>query len=168
MNVERWMDEMGRRLGSKCRGWLGRTALQWVLVLASAWFAPAHAATEGKLDAGEAPKHHAQRHVSRQTLDDRVKMLSQALDLDAKQQAGLRKVLESQREQVRRVWADANVPAGYRIAETQAIGDRTADQIRSILNDEQKKKFNPPRPLHEAEDPAKRSVEDWMRAAEPK
>jgi hypothetical protein len=99
--------------------------------------------------------------------DDRVRILSRALDLDAKQQSELRKVLERQREQIRKVWSDTSVPAGYRVIATRAISDKTADQIRALLNDEQKKKYNPPRQAHEAAAPSSTTVEDWMKAADP-
>jgi protein CpxP len=128
------------------------------------------AAAEGQAEAGPAPKHPARRHhVAGQGLDDRIKALTKALDLDAKQQAELRKVLESQREQVRKVWDDATVPAGYRVTTTQAISDKTADQIRALLTEEQRKKYKPPRVPHEAASGAgTRSVEDWMNATQPK
>jgi hypothetical protein len=103
----------------------------------------------------------------RSVLDVRVKALTKALDLDAAQQSELKKVLEDQREQVRNVWADTAVAAPYRISATRAINDKTADRNRALLNDEQKKKYNPPRPPHEAA-PDGPSVEDWMNAAKRK
>lgn len=90
-------------------------------------------------------------------------MLSKSLDLDARQRSDLRKVLEDQREQVSRVWSDTSVPAAYRVSATQAISDRTADQIRALLNDEQRKRYNPPKPPHEATPGSARpSVDPWM------
>ena len=103
------------------------------------------------------------RHSTRSTLEERVRALTQALDLDAVQQSELRKVLESQREQVARIWADSSVAPGYRIIATQAISDKTADRIRGLLNDEQRKRFNPPKPPHDAASGAARpNVEDWI------
>lgn len=90
-------------------------------------------------------------------------MLSKALGLDASQLSGLRKVLEAQREQVSRVWSDTSVPAAYRVSATQTISDKTADQIRALLNEEQKKRYNPPKPPHEATRGSTRpSLEAWM------
>ena len=118
--------------------------------------------TESSATQRQAPRHHT-------SLDDRVKALTRALDLDAKQQSELRKVLEGQREQVMRVWSDTSVPAAYRVSATQTISDQTADQIRALLNEEQRKKYNPPRPPHEATaGSARPSVEDWMGTAKPK
>jgi len=54
-----------------------------------------------------------------------------------------------------------------RISATRAIEDNTADQIRALLSDEQKKKYNPSRPPHKmgpgVDEP---SVEDWMKATQ--
>jgi hypothetical protein len=115
-----------------------------------------------------APFTQAKRHHNGTGLDDRVNTLTKALDLDATQQSGLRKVLESQREQVARVWNDESVPAAYRVVATQAISDKTADQIRALLNDEQKKKYNPPKPHNAAPGSTGPSVEDWMNKTKPK
>jgi len=99
------------------------------------------------------------------TLEDRVSILTQWLSLDATQQTELRKVLQGQREQVRSLWSDTSVPAAYRISATQAISDKTGDQIRAMLNEVQKKKFNPPRPPRdETAASARPNVEDWMNA----
>ena len=90
-------------------------------------------------------------------------MLSKALHLDARQQSELRKVLAGQREQLSKVWSDTSVPAAWRVSATQAISDKTADQIRALLNEEQKKRYNPPKPPHEAmRASARPSVEAWM------
>jgi hypothetical protein len=120
--------------------------------------AQAQAAAAGAGGASKRAAHHRSR---RSGLEDRVAMLTKALDLDAKQQLALRKVLEREREQVREVWSDTSVAPALRVAATQAIGDRTADQVRALLNDEQKKRYNPPRQVHEAAG-SSRSIEDWM------
>lgn len=89
-------------------------------------------------------------------------MLAKALDLDARQRSELRKVLEDQREQVSRAWSDTSVPAPYRVLSTQVITDRTADRIRALLNDEQRKRYNPPRRPYETPGSARPSVDAWM------
>ena len=115
-----------------------------------------------------APQTRAQRYRNGTGLDDRVNTLTKALDLDATQQSGLRKVLEGQREQVARVWNDESAPAAYRVSATRAISNKTADQIRALLNDEQKKKYNPPKPHSTAAGSTGPSVEDWMNKTKPK
>lgn len=122
----------------------------------------ANAVTEVQGASGEPHVRSAAHQHSGHTLEDRVRILTQWLGLDATQQTELRKVLQGQREQVRSLWSDTSVPAAQRISATQAISDRTGDQIRAMLNEEQKKKFNPPRPPHDTS--ARPNVEDWMNA----
>ena len=146
---------------------INKLAYYLVLVLAVTNHVPAYAYTGEQGSAVEAPTHQVQHRPG--SLEDRVRALSQALNLDESQQSALRKVLEGQREQVIKVWSDSSVPAAYRISATQAISDRTADQIRALLNEEQKKKYNPPRQSHqEATGTNKRSVEEWMDATRAK
>ena len=143
------------------RTWLGSAVVH--LALAVPCVTCAYATAQDQPAGAEAARRHAPRHAAGASLDDRVKMLSKALALDAKQQAELRRVLERQREEVMKVWNDASLPAPYRVSATQAISDRTADQIRALLNEEQRKKYNPPKQPHvAAEGLGRRSVEDWM------
>ena len=118
-----------------------------------------------KLGAAVAANPVPRPQHSRASLDGRVHTLSQALNLDATQQSKLRMLLVSQREQVGRLWNDTAVPPAYRVSATRAISEQTADRIRALLNEEQRKKFNPPRRPREAADAATPSVEDWMNKA---
>jgi hypothetical protein len=114
--------------------------------------------------AGHSAGRSAARHANGSGLEERVHELTQALELDVAQQQALRKVLTDQREQTLRVWNDSSsVPAAFRIAALKAITDHTADQIRALLNDEQRKKYNPPRrPSQDAE--PRPDVGAWMDA----
>jgi hypothetical protein len=150
------------------KGGMVRPVLHLALLLALGCLIPAQADTAGQGSAGDSTVRQGQRHYKKHSLEERVRKLTQWLALDATQQSELRKVLEDQREQIRKVWDDASVPAAYRISATQAISDKTADQIRALLNEEQRKKFNPPRQPREAAGSVKPSVEDWMDAAKPK
>jgi hypothetical protein len=120
---------------------------------------PARAAGDGRPPAVDVAHRHAPRKHQAHGLEDRVRILTKALDLDPRQQEGLRKILQSQREQVMKAWSDASVAPAYRVAATQAIEDGTADRIRALLNDEQRKKYNPPRQAHQAPGSG---VEEWM------
>ena len=165
MAAECWIHVMSRRTGAQPIEWFGRVARHCVLALAGACGFSAHATAEAQDAAGAAPRHRATRHVAAPSLDDRVKALSKALDLDAKQQSELKTLLDDQREQVRRVWANAAVPVAYRIGETQAIDDKTAERIRALLNEEQKQKYNPPRQPQPAAQSVP-NVEAWMNPAQ--
>ena len=89
-----------------------------------------------------------------------MKVLAKALDLDARQQGELGKILESQRQAVTKIWSDPALLSAERVPATRAVEDRTAEQIRAILNDEQKKRYNPPKPQGVQGPPP--NVEAWM------
>ena len=114
-------------------------------------------------------RRKAPRRESGTSLDHHIRILSKALDLDTLQQSQLRSVLESQRAEVARIWSDTTVPAEYRISATRAISDQTADRIRALLTEEQRKKYDPHVKPH-AMTPAagERTVEEWMEATKPK
>jgi hypothetical protein len=102
-------------------------------------------------------------------LDDRVQLLTAELELDSTQQQDVRKLLEEQRAQVQRVWSARAIPSAQRVAATKAISDKTADGIRELLNEEQRKKYTAARRPHAAgDDDARQSLEYWMDASRPK
>ena len=126
------------------------------------------AATEGTAESSAAvASHPASRQHRPRGLEDRVELMARELDLDSGQRIALRKILEEQRVQVARVWDDASVPGAIRVSTTQAISDRTADQIRALLNDEQRKKYIQPRHRDTAVGTPGGRVESWMNPGKP-
>jgi hypothetical protein len=104
-----------------------------------------------------------------QTLDYRMKLLTAELNLDPAQQAQVRQALEEQRQQMKALWADTSIPAGQRVNATRVISDKTADRIRGLLNEEQRKKYIAERkPRAAGDDAGKPDVEHWMEATRPK
>ena len=173
------------------RGKVGRLALRLAMALAmlGAGPRPAHAATDPTdatepavaaeaagaapaFDDNEAatpvPQDTARRRKRASPLDRRVMLLARELGLDATQRTQVKKVLEGQRADVARVWNDPSIPAARRVSATQAIGDRTADRIRALLNDEQRKKYIKPRQRAAAVGTAGGDVESWMNAGKRK
>lgn len=176
------------------RGKVGRLALRLSMALAmvGAGLGPAHAAAdpadpadatppagaaeaagaapavEGDQAAVQVPQDTPRRERRVSPLDRRVILLTRELGLDATQQARVKKVLERQREEVARVWSDASIPAARRVSATQAISDRTADRIRALLNDEQRKKYIKPRQREVAVGAAGGDAEAWMYAGKRK
>jgi hypothetical protein len=133
-----------------------------VLALAGLGSLPSQvrAAEQGQ---GAVDRHAPGRHARRSGLEDRVAMLTKALDLDPIQQGALRKVLQRQREQVLRIWSDGSMPSAERIASTTAASKQTAKQIRALLNEEQRKKYDPPPPGDPGRAVGNAHVEDWMK-----
>jgi hypothetical protein len=105
--------------------------------------APAEAAA---VSAGTAPAHSRAGPQGRAGLDERVALLTKELDLDAAQQAEVRRILMMQRMEIVQAWSDESQPAQVRVAATRVSGDRTAERIRTILNDTQREKYLKARP----------------------
>ena len=103
-------------------------------------------------------------HRGRVSLDDQVKGLAKNLDLSEAQQAAVKRILERRQQESLRIMRTSSGPDG--IGRLQALQIRTVEQIRSVLNDEQKKKYNPLTPAPPQTSP-QRSVEDWMKATTP-
>jgi len=135
-----------------------------VLSAQAADVGPGSAATTTPPPASDtgARAHRAQRSG----LTSRVQLMTKELDLDVRQQTELKTILEAQRSEVSRVWSDPSVPSAVRVGATQVIGERTADRIRAMLSDEQRKKYIQPR-QHEAPVGAPGGdVQTWMSAAQ--
>jgi hypothetical protein len=104
----------------------------------------------------------------RLTLDDRVKALAKTLELSETQQVSVKKILEERQQEMLRIRTDASIPPGGRIDRLRALQDQTVYRIRAILNDEQKKKYDPLAVRKVGPAPDQRSVEDWIKATTPK
>src|SRR5256885_2130461 len=74
-------------------------------------------------------------------IDERVAIYAKALGLDDSQQSRLKALLLDQRQQVQRLWNDTSMSPAQRVYTTRAIGDATADAIRAMLTEEQRKKY---------------------------
>jgi len=95
-------------------------------------------------------------------LEHRVELLTRELDLDGAQRLKVKALLESQREQVLRVWNDETVPGALRVKRTQVISEGTEDSIRAMLTDEQKRKYAKPRPAGGTAGSTSADLGTWM------
>jgi hypothetical protein len=102
------------------------------------------------------------------TLDGRVRLLAKELDLNATQQAQVKKLLIAQREQVAALWNETALPAALRVSRTQSISDHTADQIRALLTEPQREKYIKPRQRPAPVGTAGASVGAWPPAGNAK
>jgi biopolymer transport protein ExbD len=108
--------------------------------------------------------HPTQRRVS---LDDRVKTLATSLGLNEAQQAAVKKILEQRQQETLRLRRDASIPGSVRIERLRALQDQTVQRIRLVLNDEQKKKYDPLAVRQTGPAPGQKSVEDWLKVTTP-
>ena len=138
---------MSRRSAASGKSRCVRPARYLALIcLAASWISSGQADTLALVPVAADMGSAALRDHNGASLDERVKRLAQALDLDVTQQSELRQLLEGQRDQLRRVWSETSWPAAYRISATQAVADYVLDQIKALLNDDQRHKFNLLRP----------------------
>jgi Tfp pilus assembly protein FimV len=104
------------------------------------------------------------RHQGRANAEARWQELVKGLKLDAAQQAEVRRALQAEREAIRRLLSAPPDPEVPRVAAIHAISDRTAERIRAVLNDEQKKLYGQPLPHDVAAGEGKPGVEAWQKA----
>jgi hypothetical protein len=109
-----------------------------------------------------APPAPQRSFYRRSTLDERVKRFAKALNLDETQQVGLKKVLEHQQVQTRQIQLDQSLSGTDRISRIRDLQRDTVSQIRALLNEEQKKKYDPLN--HTTETNSSDSyVNDWLK-----
>jgi hypothetical protein len=99
-------------------------------------------------------------------LDERVRLISKELNLDANQEAQVRKILLAQRADLTKLWNDDSIPAAKRVGTTQAISEQTAGRIRALLTDEQKVKYLKARPHDTPVGAPGSDVEKWITATQ--
>ena len=112
---------------------------------------------------GEAARPAVAHRPGRSNAEARLQAWARELKLDAAQRAKVVLVLEEQQEALRRLArapADPDVP---RVVAIRAITSRTAERIRAVLNDEQRKQFGQPLPPDYAPGKGQPGVEDWLR-----
>jgi Spy/CpxP family protein refolding chaperone len=114
-----------------------------------------------------APPRRMSSHYKRPTLDDRIAVLSKNLELTDAQRSAVKKILEQRQQQTVRI-RESEAPGNVRIEQFRALQERTVAQIRAVLTDEQKKKYDPLLPrTRPAPSTPQRSVEDWIKATTP-
>ena len=103
----------------------------------------------------------------RPTIDDRVRVLARSLDLNEAQRAAVKKILEQRQQETLRIRQDPSISGGARIERFRALQDDTVERIRAVLNEEQKKKYDPLAVRSIQPAPQQRSVEDWLKVTTP-
>lgn len=75
------------------------------------------------------------------TAGEQLRVLTQKLDLTDDQQAKIRAILDALHDATVKISQDQNLSREERLAKVRPIRYKAHDQIRAILNDEQKKKL---------------------------
>lgn len=104
----------------------------------------------------------------RPSIDERVKIFARNLDLNQEQQAAVKKILEQRQQETLRIRQDSSISGSARIERFRALQDNTVERIRAVLNEEQRKKYDPLTVRKRQPAPDQRSVEDWIKATTPK
>jgi hypothetical protein len=136
-------------------GWLRLSLLAGGLLLP-------HVAV-GQMPGAAAPQRHTQSVYRRHSVDERVKSFAETLNLDQTQQAGVKAVLERQQREARQIQFDQSLSGAERIGRFRALQQDTVSRIRGLLNEEQKKKYDPLNHGTTATTPQP-SVEDWLKS----
>ncbi len=159
---------MSMRSDARSSEFPGRRRRAFVLALLGFFLMPLHASAGRQSSGDVTPRHQRQRQYKTPSIDDRVKALAKLLDLDEKQQSELKGVLWSRHEQViKMLRAESRSPVD-RVKQLRAINDNTVERITALLNEEQKKKYNPAGHLEAPGTSAKASLEDWLKTTKQK
>jgi len=99
---------------------------------------------------------------------DPAAAFAKRLDLDAQQQAQVKRLLAIRQAQIRNVWSDPSIAADDRVGAVKAINEKTEAQIRALLTEEQRKRYFQPRPSGSPATDPKPSVEEWLNVTRPR
>jgi hypothetical protein len=113
------------------------------------------------------PALHTQHSHRQSNIDDRVKVFAKNLDLNEAQQSAVKKILEQRQKETLQLRLDPSISGDARIDRFRAIQDNTVKRIRAVLNEEQRKNYDP-LAARRIQQPDQRSVEDWLKATTPK
>ena len=152
---------------ARAKNALGKSLLLWVALGLPAWVHLAGLQAAGQTSPSVDPKRQTGTPVTRHTItiDDQVKRFAELLDLSEAQQSKVKKALEFQQVQIRRIRLDGSVSGAEKINRLRGLQDNTVASIRAVLNDEQKKKYDPLAVRQAQKGSSQTSVEDWMKAA---
>ena len=145
------------------RRWLGRTFLPVVLALPGGHLVAFRAYAAEQAPGVVAPQHQPRRQGSRPTLDERVSKFARSLDLNEAQQDAVKKILEQQQQEILQIRRDPSAVGRVGIDRFRSLQERTVERIRAVLNEEQKKKYDPLAPRRIPQTPEQPSVEDWLK-----
>ena len=112
--------------------------------------------------------HRAVRHLTiAQSIDENVRRLARALDLDSEQQASLRQILVDQHRRITKLRGMTSSAQGDLNGMMLAVYDQTKARIRALLTDEQRQKYSVDVPRGDLA-PAQADLRHWLDLQESK
>ncbi len=135
-------------------------------LLLALWFHGAFALAQAP-EAPAAKPQVNQPPTRKSNIDARVSMLAKSLDLSVEQQSAVKNILEQRQQKTLSIRRDPSISGSTRIERFRMLQEATVERIRAVLNDEQKKKYDPMAARRNQSTP-EHSVEDWLKASSPK
>jgi hypothetical protein len=151
---------------SKWMRWLRSAIPAFILALPVGYFAPSWALAGDQEMWSVARQHDTHHRYSKPSLDERVSRFAKNLDLNDAQKAAVKNILEQRQQEILRIRLDPSITGTAGIDRFRALQESTVERIRAVLNEEQKKKYNPlaVRSIPQTPQP---SVEDWLKVMTP-
>jgi Spy/CpxP family protein refolding chaperone len=94
-----------------------------------------------QLDAGGPPPGGPGGHWQPPTAEDQTARLTKALNLSEEQQGRVKAILEEQHQQMAKMREDSSTAPEDRFAKMKEMREKVHNQIKDVLNEDQKKKF---------------------------
>ena len=124
----------GAALGSAT----ARHALQGLMLMVAALTVT----TTARAQQSVAPGRPVYRHQQIVTVDDRMRRLTQFLELSAEQQVKLRVILQQRQALAERLRAGGSISAIDRVRQIQAMDRQTVARIKAELTEDQRRKYD--------------------------
>lgn len=140
------------------------TFLFGTLLLLSSVCTSAFAAEEQAATTNDQHKRQTRSRSASDRLDEQVKKFTSLLELDAKQESQVRMILKSRQEQLVSILRSQSPSRVDAVTQLRAINESTVARIRAVLNDEQKKKYDPLKHNTPSDSQPQPSVDDWLQA----
>jgi len=117
-----------------------------------------------KVENAEAPKPGRSKASS---IDSRVNIFAKNLDLSEAQKSSVKRILEERQQESLRIRQNSSISGADRIEQFRILQHSTVARIRAVLNEEQRKKYEPFATEKLKPTTPERSVEDWLKLTTP-
>jgi hypothetical protein len=131
--------------------WMGRTLLFFALTLAICFITPRDASatsatstvpTAAQSGRGGGYQRAPQRQSRKSSIDVRVARISGRLNLNEVQRVDLKKLLERQQAESKRLWDDQEIAPMDRMTKLRLLQEDTQKKFQALLSEEQRKKYD--------------------------